>query len=80
MEYFTKSALRVREIINNSNPVENLSADKKNLYDALPDTFTTKQGMQLAFIHGIKERTFKRFLNEKGFFEKTKQGEYSKTQ
>ena len=80
VEYFTKSALRVREIINNSNPVENLSADKKNLYDALPDTFTTKQGMQLAFIHGIKERTFKRFLNEKGFFEKTKQGEYSKTQ
>ena len=80
VEYFTKSALRVREIINNSNPLENLSADKKNLYDTLPETFTTKQGLQLAFIHGIKERTFKRFLNEKEFFEKTKQGEYSKTQ
>jgi hypothetical protein len=80
VEYFTKSALRARELINNSNPLENLSADKKNLYDALPDTFTTKQGIQLAFIHGIKERTFKRFLNDKGFFEKTKQGEYSKTQ
>ncbi len=80
VEYFTKSALRVREIINNSNPLENLSADKKNLYDALPDTFTTKQGVQLAFIHGIKERTLKRFLNDKGFFEKIKQGEYSKTQ
>jgi hypothetical protein len=80
VEYFTKSALRVRELIDNSNPLENLSADKKNLYDALPETFTTKQGMQLAFIHGIKERTFKRFLNEKQFFEKTKQGEYSKTQ
>ena len=80
VDYFTKSALRARELINNSNPLENLSADKKNLYDALPDTFTTKQGMQLAFIHGIKERTFKRFLNDKAFFEKIKQGEYSKTQ
>jgi hypothetical protein len=79
VEYFTKSALRVRERINNFNPLDNLTTDKINLYNVLPDTFTTKQGTQLAFVHGISERTFKRMLNDKELFEKRKQGEYSKT-
>ncbi len=79
VEYFTKSAIRVRERINNFNPLDNLTTDKINLYNVLPDTFTTKQGTQLAFVHGISERTFKRMLNDKELFEKRKQGEYSKT-
>lgn len=78
VEYFTTSAIKVRDRINNLNPVENLSSDKKNLYNMLPETFTTQQGVQLALIHGISARTFKRMLANKEFFEKNKQGEYTK--
>jgi hypothetical protein len=53
-------------------------ADKQALYNALPETFTTASGLQIAQSLKIPERTFKYFLNERELFTNVKRGEYQK--
>ena len=45
-EYFRQTALKVRDII--SNPLGQLPENKQKLYEALPDTFTTAEGLEIA--------------------------------
>jgi hypothetical protein len=78
VEYFKKTAIKVHSIISNANPLNKLPTDKQTLYIALPDTFTTSEGAQVAESVGMAERTFKRFLNDKVLFKWIKQGEYEK--
>jgi hypothetical protein len=78
VEYFKRSAIKVHSIISNTNPLAKLPADKQKLYNCLPATFTTMQGLQIAQSLGIPERTFKRFLSDKEFFTHTSRGEYEK--
>jgi hypothetical protein len=78
IEYFRISAVRVYSILASSNPLDKLPTDKQNLYNALPDTFTTGLGLDLAEKIGIPERTYKRFLNDTDFFTRTTRGEYEK--
>lgn len=75
-EYFRSTALKVHEIL--SNPLEQLPENKQKLYAALPETFTTAEGHQLAESFKISERTYKRFLKDKKFFRWLKQGNYLK--
>lgn len=78
VEYFKNSAVKVNSIISNTCPLEKYPADKKQLYKALPDTFTTEAGLQIAESLDIAERTYKRFLNEKELFNRISRGEYEK--
>lgn len=78
VEYFKRSAVKVHSIISNANPLDKLPADKQNLYNCLPATFTTVQGVQIAESLGIPERSFKRFLTDKEFFTHLARGEYEK--
>lgn len=78
VEYFTKTAIKVHSIVSNISPLDKLPADKQAVYTALPDTFTTREGIHVAESMEMKERTFKRFLNNKELFTKVKQGEYEK--
>ncbi len=78
VEYFKSSAVKVNSILSNANPLDKLPADKQALYNALPDTFTTETGLQIAEGLAVVERTFKRFLNEKELFNKISWGEYGK--
>ena len=75
-EYFRNTALKVHGII--SNPVELLDVCKQNLYHALPDQFTTAEGLEIAESLGEAERSYKRFLNNKELFNHLKRGEYEK--
>ncbi|MBT4969894.1 MAG: DUF3987 domain-containing protein [Bacteroidetes bacterium] len=77
-EYFKNSAIKVNSIISNANPLDKLTADKKRLYEVLPDTFTTETGLLVAKGLNVPERSFKRFLNEKELFNHVKRGEYEK--
>lgn len=77
-EYFKNSAIKVHSIVTNTNPLELLPVDKQKIYIALPDCFTTNEGVQLAESMGMPERTFKNFLNKRELFDKTKRGEYEK--
>lgn len=78
VEYFKRSAEKVNSILQNASPLDKHPADKQIVYNALPDTFTTEQGLQIVVRLGMKERTFKRFLNDKGLFCRTSRGEYEK--
>ena len=78
IEYFNKTAIKVRSIVSNSNPLEKLPSDKQNLYKVLPDTFTTSEGVQVAESMGMAVRTFKRFLSNKELFNTPTRGEYEK--
>lgn len=78
VEYFKKSAVKVNSILSNSSPLDKQPADKQELFNALPDTFTTETGLQVAEGLGVAERTFKYFLNEKELFIRTSRGEYKK--
>ena len=75
-EYFRATALKVHGII--SNPVEQMDVCKQNLYQALPDQFTTSEGWEIAESLGEAERSYKRFLKNKDLFNHLKRGEYEK--
>jgi hypothetical protein len=78
IEYFRLSAIRVYSILTSNNPLDKLPADKKALYNALPDYFTTNMGLQIADKLEIPQRTFKYFLNNADLFNNIKRGEYEK--
>lgn len=78
VEYFKNSAVKVNYVLSNASPLDKYPADKRNLYKALPDTFTTEIGLQTAEGLGVPERTFKYFLNEKDLFTRLSHGEYEK--
>lgn len=77
-EYFRTTGEKVLNRIENLDPLEGLSSNVQNLYNSLPDYFTTQYGVQLAKTKDISERTFKRLLNKKSLFRKVKRGHYEK--
>jgi hypothetical protein len=78
VDYFKNSAIKVNSILSNASPLDKHPVDKQNLYKALPDTFTTETGVQIAESMEVRERTFKYFLNEKELFTRIRRGEYAK--
>ena len=78
VEYFKNSAVKVNSILSNASPLDKHPVDKQNLYKALPDSFTTEKGLQIAEGLGVAKRTFNYFLNEKELFTRISRGEYEK--
>jgi hypothetical protein len=80
VEYFQSNAKKVYEIIANQNPLSKFPQNKQALYDTLPDTFTTEQGIKIASQQNppMIEVTFKRFIKTSELFKRLKQGEYKK--
>jgi len=78
VEYFKNSAFKVHSIVSNASPLDKLPTDKQNIYIALPDTFTTSEGLQIAESMEMSKSTFHRFIKNKELFDKTRQGGYEK--
>ncbi len=78
VEYFKRTAFKIHSIVSNASPLDKLPTDKQVLYNNLPDTFTTSEGLQIAKSLGIAERTFKRFLTNRELFYNPTRGEYEK--
>lgn len=78
VEYFKKTAFKVHSIVSNASPLDKLPTDKQNLYNSLPEHFTTNKGVQVAENIGVSERTFKYFINNRELFSNPKRGEYEK--
>ena len=76
IEYFRKTAIKVGGII--SDPLENYANDKHELFEALPDTFTTGEGLEIAKGQGMITRTAERFFTDRELFNKESMGNYSK--
>lgn len=77
-KYFRETALKVHRIT--ANPLEQLPKDKQDLYLALPDIFTTSEGLVIAEALSVPKDTFHKFLrrHKKDLFEQSKVGEYHK--
>ena len=77
-EYFRITAIRAYEMMGNSNPLENLPENTRLLYEALPETFTTKEMHEKALQFDMSIRSADRLLQEKQLFKKIKRGKYQK--
>lgn len=78
IEYFRHTALRVHNIINDKDPLDDLPIKNQELYSALPETFVTKDALRIGREHGFSERTVKRMLNNEDLFRWIRQGQYEK--
>lgn len=79
VEYFRVSATKVNSILSNFDPLEAYPIDKQELYKALPNRFTTSEGLQVAKAIRVPERTFKHYLSSnKNLFNQLKWGVYEK--
>ena len=78
-EYFRRTSQKVQAIITNY-PLEHLSTAQKNIFKALPEIFTTAEGVAIAARNDIPERTFKEFLGRQNgvLFRREKHGVYNK--
>ncbi|MCC9168626.1 hypothetical protein [Pontibacter harenae] len=77
-EYFRNTAKVVQRIVHNEDPLDRYSQWQRNLYQQLPQHFTTGEGLLLAEHNSVPERTFKNFLKQKALFTKTGHGQYEK--
>lgn len=77
-KYFRSQALKVFNRLHNSNPVDDLPADKRKAYEALPGEFQKADGQAIAERLGMHPKTFSRFLTDRKLFEKVSHGVYSK--
>jgi hypothetical protein len=75
--YFLTNGLKVLEVLN-KNKTDELPQDKRELFEALPNEFTTGEGLMIAEGLGIAERTYKRFITQDEFFKRLKVGKYEK--
>lgn len=78
-EYFRTNAEKVHRILSESTPFDRLPKDKQKIYEALPmESFQTNIGIKIAENMGMKERSFKNWLNDNKLFTKVSYGIYEK--
>ncbi len=77
-EYFKRTALSVHATLSQRRPLDALPADRKRLYQALPDSFTTAEALQVGADLNTPERTLKRFIDNDKLFVKASRGHYMK--
>ena len=77
-DYFRATGLKVLAKIEKVNPLDRYNTIQQKVYEALPETFTTGQGVIVAVECKMSERSFKRFLQDKLLFDKIARGHYDK--
>lgn len=78
IEYCKDAALLAREELSTKDPLADLTSQRAQIYEALPPTFKTGEGLQIAATNEMKDKTFKRWLNDKVMFKKISHGVYEK--
>jgi hypothetical protein len=79
-EYFRNSAKKVQLILNTTLVLENMPTDKNKLFEALPNEFSTSEGIKIAEAMSFSKDAFNRFLNEakNGLLDNYRHGRYKK--
>ena len=77
-EYFRATGIKVLNRIEKINPLDDYTKIQQKVYDALPNSFETAEGIEIAQKLKMAERTFKRFLQDKLLFDKVSRGIYDK--
>ena len=78
IEYFRKNAIKANKIINNHNPLDELTSNRRELYGLLPNSFSTAEAIKIASEINIPEKTLKNFIRNKELFENVDHGKYKK--
>ena len=79
VEYFKETALKVRaEMYSNKTYLDTINHDKRQLYDALNETFSTNEATARAEMLKLSEKTARRFISDKRLFKKIQHGIYKK--
>lgn len=79
IRYFECTATKVSKLISKYNdPLMNYALDKRMVYMALPNEFSTNKGEEIATKLNMARRTFFEFLGDDYLFEKQKHGYYFK--
>ena len=76
VDYYLRCGMKARRHFR-LDPLSNLSILQKRIYKALPMSFETGDGVQVAQEHGMSERTFKYWLHS-DYFLLTSRGHYEK--
>lgn len=74
--YFMASAIKAHRKFT-SNPLNGMTEKQRAIYNDLPITFDTGEGVEIAKEHGVSERTFKDWLKS-DYFRHVKHGTYEK--
>jgi hypothetical protein len=77
-KYFYKCSVMVLEILEKPNAPELLPQDKQNLFNDLPQNFTTAQAIELGKKYEIEERAVKTFIGNADIFIWLSHGKYKK--
>jgi len=79
VEYFGENALRVYNKLSSTNPLDNFSENKQELFKELPMEFKKGDQAELFKKHGISGGSLARFLNKKDLFKRVDSiGNYKK--
>lgn len=76
VDYYLSCGMKARRSFK-VDPLSNLSILQKRIYNDLPISFTTKEGIAIAAAHGMSERTFKEWLHSV-YFIHTTHGKYER--
>lgn len=77
-EFFAKNSLKAKELMEANNPIKHLNQQKQDLYNALENKFSTKEGFKTAQEFSMEYKTYERFIGKKDLFKREKQGIYTK--
>ena len=78
-KYFENCSFKVLDILENGNPANVLSENKRIFYNSLPESFTTNEANVIGEKFGFNKKATQRFLNDANLFIKVAHGQYSKT-
>lgn len=79
VEYFRNNALRVYNKLSSTNPLDNFSENKQELFKELPMEFKKGEQVELYKKHGVTGGSLARFLNKKELFKRVDSiGNYKK--
>lgn len=80
MDYYIASSLKAHGEARQTDPTKKLTTEQYKIYNALPDEFTTADGIDIAARFGMTDPTkAKRFFSgKKELFERVKHGHYEK--
>ncbi len=80
VDYFRATAVTVHNIISSNNPLDRLPEDKRQFYNALPEAFTTAEGLTVAESLHIPSDTYHKWLKvfTGTLLKKVKKGNYEK--
>lgn len=77
-EYFRWTGMKVMRRVEKEDPVDELTQDKREIYEALKPEFTKSDGEKIATAKGMSKRSFSRFVRNESLFERLTRGVYAK--